>query len=210
MVHGVTHTCGHARETGDRNGIFSSMVHPVGQYQATMNKFAVESQYREAIESVECQLTALIQSCADLSSVSTLARDAFRSRTRIIQRYLCSLKGLEVQEETRQLQEFVDSYGFAPGIGISLSQAHMSMNAFINDVLSDHSSTPTCSPVDFSSRRGICVKVPDTWKRGNSIDFDLDGVKYRSTPPSECEPGKVLEFNPSKKTLILVNSSLSM
>jgi hypothetical protein len=170
----------------------------------------MESRYRKAIELIECEISALISSCRDLSSISALARDAFTNRGRIIQRYLCCLKGLEVQEETRQLKDFVASNGFSTGIGISLSQAEISMKAFINDVLSDHSSTDTCTPVDFTLRRGICVKLPDTWQRGNSIDFDCEGVKYRTTPPSDCVPGEVLEFNPSKKTLVLVNSSLSM
>lgn len=166
----------------------------------------------ERMMSLDVQLENLLTKCSDLSILSKMSGNEFVRRQRIIQAMLCEWKANELKFRVNEVRDFVSRMDIYSGLTCSLKQAYSALDAFssefseatafVNHELRGHAA-------DGALPLHRCVRIPNAWCRGDSIEFELNGSRYRTIPPSGSRPGDLVEFDPHMRTLCILNSELS-
>ena len=144
--------------------------------------------------------------CDNIAELSRISENEFIARERIIRGSLFDRRLKEISRNLDEIRMLLS--GCEHGDSISLKQVEYSLHAFMDDILSSGQSMN--DGIYHVGHRyaplARYVRIPHSWERGDPVDFEIGGMKYRVVPPSASRAGELMEFNPAMMTLGVVNS----
>ena len=170
--------------------------------------------YPVVLAEIDAQLTHDLRSLISVEDIQALTEKGGEVRRRLLQSQVAMNRVTAIQAEVSLLRSNMDSVSRFSASSVALDQAEYALRGAVPAIMSDQQRIIDEFRDKRDAARGVSkgssirikevTQIPSTWESGKAIVISVRGVNVRVTPPSRCQPGDLISFDPETQVVHLL------